>query len=742
MTIEELQTIIDSTQWIFLQKGTYNRVSVSTNDFTLGRYTGPWVLKTPLSCDTALSESRRAVRKWNSLNPKYPAYRTKTGWIAPYLGNIPASDEQIANKLIDIYRQTRNIIFDAYVDNNFLLYNGEVICIDVDQSLRRGSIASDDWRSKNSLCFEQHLKRKSSDGYHLRIAVIETLLYLEEKLPEDKIKEEYITASMVAKLHNFRHEKQAITVGIMDTLLDIITFDSQSEIKDKYLTPLLINSLRSLRFYKKTTIKDEISSLINNQLLARALPSDLIKKGDLDDVRILIKHNSALLYQMDKDGLTLLHLAAMHDHPEIVRFLLAEGAQIDAIAQIDSSSVHSNRTALDLAICHGADAAAHVLLEAGATVSSAVCDTFAYLSFSAKNGLLDQVKLFIERDRESIHATNDCNQAALLWAASKGHHDIVAFLIAQGANVHVATQNSANPKHAKRNNYSPLDWAIQGGHTLTVLTLIKAGAVANRLHSTIKDKTLAQLIREGDFDSVQILINHNTALLNQMDKKGYTPLHYAARYGEIEIVRFLIAQGADLNAITTTAIPEYEEIGRPNMTALDIVLSLQDHDVVAIFLLELAAEVSPAVNGKYQAIHLAAKNGLLDLVKTLVTRDPGFIHATDSINQTPLLWAASRGHNEIVEFLIAQGADVHLATQRSPDCSYQGDYNHSPLDWAIKGNHTATAARLIKAGAVANVCTEDSKNERVIKSLIKLSLFQAASPCIDDDRSRKELVFD
>ncbi len=33
---------------------------------------------------------------------------------------------------------------------------------------------------------------------------------------------------------------------------------------------------------------------------------------------------------------------------------------------------------------------------------------------------------------------------------------------------------------------------------------------------------------------------------NQFDKKGYTPLHYAARRPNLEIVRFLVSKGMQL----------------------------------------------------------------------------------------------------------------------------------------------------------------------------------------------------
>lgn len=119
--------------------------------------------------------------------------------------------------------------------------------------------------------------------------------------------------------------------------------------------------------------------------------------------------------------------------------------------------------------------------------------------------------------------------------------------------------------------------------------------------------------------------------------------------------------------------------------------------LLSILILEAGAMMPPAVNGSFHVIHFAAKNGRLDIIKKLIERNLERIYVKDGCNQTALLWAASRGHDDIVAFLISQGADVNVASKLSG-----GGNNNSPLDWAIEGGHTDCMSILMMAGAVAN----------------------------------------
>lgn len=140
------------SDWIDLSSGNYNHVSKSPYEISIKGYICHWVMKSAKNKKEGLSTPARAVRKWEKINPEYPAYliadddENIVAWIVPFLGNTPATDIDIAHKVLEIYVNTRNIVFDATSRNNFLLHNGKAVCVDIDLSLHfnRGSFESDE----------------------------------------------------------------------------------------------------------------------------------------------------------------------------------------------------------------------------------------------------------------------------------------------------------------------------------------------------------------------------------------------------------------------------------------------------------------------------------------------------------------------------------------------------------------------------------------------------------------------
>jgi ankyrin repeat protein len=129
-------------------------------------------------------------------------------------------------------------------------------------------------------------------------------------------------------------------------------------------------------------------------------------------------------------------------------------------------------------------------------------------------------------------------QTALMWAAAEGHADVVQVLIEHGANV----------KSASKSGFTPLLFAAVKNDPKSVENLLAAGADVN---TALPDGTKALSVAISNKSSLAagVLVDHG-ADPNVADRTGITPLHTAAQQGSLDLVNKLLAKGANPNAKT------------------------------------------------------------------------------------------------------------------------------------------------------------------------------------------------
>jgi ankyrin repeat protein len=213
-----------------------------------------------------------------------------------------------------------------------------------------------------------------------------------------------------------------------------------------------------------------------------------------------------------------------------------------------------------------------------------------------------------------------------------------------------------------------------------------------------------QAIRNNDLASLKALIN--SADLNAGDRRGATPLMYAAAFGSIEELKLLLDAGADLNAKNSF-----------NATAL---ICAAGDPVKSRMLIEHGADVNvQSQQGRTPLMVAASRDGNAGLVR-LVLAKGGDVRAKGAQGGTALLLASQMGDIEIMRLLIEKGADANAAP---------ASLGLTPLADAISSNHDEAVRLLLASGANVNATiTADARVRNGRLALKDLTTLMLAAP--------------
>lgn len=162
----------------------------------------------------------------------------------------------------------------------------------------------------------------------------------------------------------------------------------------------------------------------------------------------------------------------------------------------------------------------------------------------------------------------------------------------------------------------------------------------------------ASAIESGDLAAVKALVEAGNPADTPMDygEKDVTPLYRAAGKGRTDIVKYLIAKGANVNLRT-------REWGH---TPLSEAASNGFDDVVDV-LLKAGADPRARDRNGYTAFAIAALEGQVDAAEALLKYSD--VNGTDSSGNTLLMAATTTGQTEAIRWLVAKGADINKVSQ-------------------------------------------------------------------------------
>ncbi|KAL9627141.1 MAG: hypothetical protein Q9164_007693, partial [Protoblastenia rupestris] len=223
---------------------------------------------------------------------------------------------------------------------------------------------------------------------------------------------------------------------------------------------------------------------------------------------------------------TSLHLAALNNHPDVVKILAQRGANI--------SLPGSMGPPLNLAVSLGHLEVATQLIGVGADIQIRARHDMTPLHEAAYNDHADITALLLSQGA-NINAQDTLGRTPLYLALDVKNMDAITMLLDKDADVNVQTAEGWTPSHV----------AAEKGLLDIVTSLIQKGADVN-IQSSTGWTPLHDASKYGHADIAELLLQHGA--LTKKDKWGRTPLHLAAERAELEVTARLIQLGADVNA--------------------------------------------------------------------------------------------------------------------------------------------------------------------------------------------------
>lgn len=339
--------------------------------------------------------------------------------------------------------------------------------------------------------------------------------------------------------------------------------------------------------------KDEVRTE-RRTTIQRELADAIVRLAPMEELKILLKCGANVKDSITQ-GLTPLHYAVWQRYPEAAEFLIAEGCDINSRDEI-------GYTALHLSAEHGYTEMMQVLLKHEAQVNFNIPPEDEYefptdagdepLRLALKHDHFEAAKLLLEHGANpnsryffgsEINLVNPLNTQLLHLLLSYGANpnakdrqgftpimkccrlqqglETVLLLISFGADVNARTESrhdyrwnsiySDSPRSQNPINRSVLHYAVLSGSVPIVNLLLKQGARVNFEPEYNKPTPLDLAILKGDIEIVRLLVD-NEANLDASSPIIGSPLHMACSEGipnRLEILKLLLEAGANPNLV-------------------------------------------------------------------------------------------------------------------------------------------------------------------------------------------------
>jgi ankyrin repeat protein len=292
---------------------------------------------------------------------------------------------------------------------------------------------------------------------------------------------------------------------------------------------------------------------------------------------------------------------------------------------------------------------------------------------------LATIKFLLDQPGNPVNKSTHDNRIYLHWAAYRGNTELVQYLIEKGSDINLEDSHGT----------TPLVFAATSGQSDPALyeAFFKAGIDPKKKYKDGENLLLLAIASDKELKLTDFLTTKGLSL-KDVDKDGNTAFDYAARTGNIALLKKLLERKVKY---TNNALLIATQGNRRETTSLDAYKFLVEE-----------LKLKPTVTGKSgeNVLHLlAGKPNQKEIISYFLAKGVD-ANKVNSDGNTPFMIAAGARENGTLELLLPLAKNINLKNTKG----------ESALTMAVKSGTPEAIALLLGKGADVNVIDKDGNN--------------------------------